>query len=179
MLRLAQKAGTTLDYQVETQWQPVEAQRALLWASRFGLGEEFVHALNVRHFTQRKSAVHRSTILEAAEEASLDVNALVTFLDTDELADVVWKSYGDTIKKHGIHAIPWLYFNNDGPSLTSDGGPYGGGARHEGELHQGSGSVDTFYALFLRLMERETKGEVRWHPSMAHGDDGDGGACML
>ena len=32
------------------------------------------------------------------------------YLETDELEDYVWQSYGDTIKKHDIRAIPYFIF---------------------------------------------------------------------
>jgi hypothetical protein len=90
---------------VLAQWQPVESQRLLLWAGRFGLQEEFMSALNKRHFEQRQSASARSTLLDAAREVGLDVAAAVAFLDSRELEDVVWKSYGQTIHEKKIHSV--------------------------------------------------------------------------
>ena len=90
---------------VLAQWQPVESQRLLLWAGRFGLQEEFMSALNKRHFEQRQSASARSTLRDAAREVGLDGAAAVAFLDSRELEDVVWKSYGQTIHEKKIHSV--------------------------------------------------------------------------
>ena len=76
----------------------------LLWAGRFGKQEEFVSALNKRHFEQKQSASDRSTL--CAEEVGLDVAAATAFLETNELADFVWESYGRTIREKEIHSIP-------------------------------------------------------------------------
>ena len=156
MRSLAEQAGTTLNYDVYTQWQPVESQRTLLWAARQGKQEEFMSALSKRHFTERKSASERSTILEAAEEAGLDVGALDAWLDTDELADEVWKTYGETIHVHHIHSIPYFVFNHDGPAKYTNGGPWGDGS--EGAvMHQGSGSNEQFYRLLLAMVDAELR----------------------
>ena len=75
-----------------TNWQPVDSQRMLLWASRFGLQEEFMTAINERHFqrgSQGESASDRATLLAAAQEVGLDVAAARAFLDTDELTHEV------------------------------------------------------------------------------------------
>lgn len=176
MQRLAQRTGVKLDYGVDVHSQPVEAQRALLWATRQGKAEDLMNALNVRHFTERKSAVYRSTILDAAREAELDADALNNFLETDELKKEVWKSYGETIRVHKIRSIPYLYFNNDGPEVFSDGGPYGSAGGTEGAAHNGSGSVDTFYQLFVQLVERELSGTKTG--ALPPTDEGaHGGAC--
>jgi predicted DsbA family dithiol-disulfide isomerase len=57
-----------------------------------------------------KSASERSTLLAAAADAGLDAAAAAVFLDTDELSREVWQSYGETIQKYGIHAIPYFVF---------------------------------------------------------------------
>jgi hypothetical protein len=44
------EAGIEFDYNVLAQWHPVDSQRLLAWAGQFGLQEEFMSALNVRHF---------------------------------------------------------------------------------------------------------------------------------
>lgn len=100
------QAGIKFDYHVLAQWQPVESQRMLLWAGRFGLQEEFMSALNKRHFEQRQSASERTTLLAAAEEVGLDTVKAAAFLATKELEDVVWESYGKTIRQKRIHSIP-------------------------------------------------------------------------
>ena len=70
--------------------------------------------LGSKHFEQQLSASHTSTLLEAAAEVGLDADAAAAFLETDELEDYVWQSYGDTIKKHDIRAIPYFIFGPEG-----------------------------------------------------------------
>ena len=89
-------AGIEFDYQVRAQWQPIESQRLLLWAGRYGKQEDFMSALNKRHFEQRQSASDPATLLAAASEVGLDAAQAAAFLESDELADVVWRSYGET-----------------------------------------------------------------------------------
>ena len=54
--------------------------------------------LNQRHFEQQTSASERPTLLAAAKEAGLDVDAATAFLNTDELvddafvSDATWKA---------------------------------------------------------------------------------------
>ena len=69
-------------------------------------------ALNLRHFEQRQSASERATLLAAVAEVGLDTDAAAAFLDTDELADAVWRSYGATIREKGIHSIPLFAFHD-------------------------------------------------------------------
>ncbi len=90
MQQQAAAAGLKFDYAVLAQWQPIESQRLLLWAGRFGLQEEFMTAMNVRHFQQKQSASQRETLLAAAEEVGLDTAAATAFLDGDELEAEVW-----------------------------------------------------------------------------------------
>jgi predicted DsbA family dithiol-disulfide isomerase len=81
----------------------------LLWAGRFGKQEAFMSNLNKRHFEQGssgESASERRTLLAAAADVGLDVSAAQAFLNTDELVSDVWRSYGETINKRGIHSIP-------------------------------------------------------------------------
>eukprot|EP01051_Picozoa_sp_SAG22_P022272 SAG22_NODE_5275_length_1048_cov_1.418335_2_plen_268_part_01 len=122
MQRLANSAGIKFDYSVLAQWQPVDSQRLLLWAGRFGKQEPFMDALNRRHFQERQSASLPSTLLAAAKEAGLETAAVQRFLETDELVDVVWKSYGETIKQRGIHSIPLFAFSV--PEINATGGPF-------------------------------------------------------
>jgi len=93
-------AGIRFDFRAETHWQPVDSQRLLLWAARFGKQESFMSALSRRHFEQGgqgESASTRATLMAAAAEAGLDVAAAKSFLETDELVKEVWHSYGATI----------------------------------------------------------------------------------
>ena len=93
------EAGIAFDFSVRTHWQPVDSQRMLLWAARCGKQEPFMAALSRRHFEQGssgQSASERPTLLAAAEEAGLEAQAARAFLETDELAAEVWRSYGET-----------------------------------------------------------------------------------
>lgn len=148
MRMLARRAGiSNIDYGVQTNWQPINSQRMLLWAARFGKAERFMSALSRRHFQERKSASHRATLLEAAEEATLDVNAARVFLETNELEAEVWRSYGSTIDEKGIHAIPFFVFN----SPLTDGGPFRSGSGKP-IIVNGSGDEATFLDIFERLL---------------------------
>lgn len=146
MAGLARAAGIKFDYNVLAQWQPVESQRLLLWAGRFGLQEEFMTNLNHRHFERRESASVRTTLLAAAETVGLDPAAANAFLNTDELEDIVWKSYGDTIRKHGIHSIPMFVFNCE--ALHVRGGPFRHPGRRQPWVARGSMDEEYFLDLF-------------------------------
>ena len=52
----------------------------------------------------------------------ISTDAANAFLETDELEGDVWQSYGDTIRKHGIHAIPLFIFHH--VSSGAVGGPF-------------------------------------------------------
>lgn len=143
MSYLARRAGIRLDFGVQAQWQPIDSQRAMLWAGRFGKQEEYMSALARRHFEEKRSASHRSSILDAVAEAGLDRNAAAAFLDTDELKDVVWQSYGSTIREKGIHSIPLFVFN----SPLTDGGPFGTG-QGKAVIINGSGDEAQFLQVF-------------------------------
>jgi predicted DsbA family dithiol-disulfide isomerase len=95
--QLGTQAGIEFRFDQKTNWQPVDSQRLLLWAGRFAKQEEFMTALNYRHFELAQSASERQTLLDAAADVGLDVAAATVFLDSDELSDDVWKSYGETI----------------------------------------------------------------------------------
>ena len=43
------------DYDVYTQWQPVDSQRITLWSAQFGRGEEYAEALAQRHFERAET----------------------------------------------------------------------------------------------------------------------------
>jgi predicted DsbA family dithiol-disulfide isomerase len=150
-------AGLNLDFGVLAQWQPVESQRLLLWAGRFGLQEEFMSALNKRHFEQRQSASARSTLLDAAREVGLDVAAAVAFLDSRELEDVVWKSYGQTIHEKKIHSIP--LFALSVPSIGAVGGPFRPPGKHEAYVVRGSMDEEYFFKLFQVILRDHQAGE--------------------
>lgn len=146
MRELGERVGIHLDYNVQTNWQPVDSQRAMLWARQFGKAENYMSALARKHFEERTSASHRATILAAAEEAGLNTEALQAFLNTDELRDEVWRSYGSTIKEKGIHAIPYFVFN----SPLTDGGPFRSG-KGRPVIINGSGDEAQFLEVFEHL----------------------------
>lgn len=140
--QLAAQAGIKMDYEVRVQWQPVDSQRLLLWAARFGKQEAFMSALARRHFEERKSASHRATLLEAAEEAGLGKEAeVLAFLETEELREQVWHSYKETIAR-GVRSIPFFIFS------------------HQGLVYGVHGSSD--FENFLRVFE-----QIRLHAAAA------------
>lgn len=145
-----QDAGIAFDYNVLAQWQPVDSQRLLLWAGRFGKQEEFMSALNKRHFEQRQSASDRETLLAAAGEVGLEVAAAAEFLDGDELASDVWRSYGRTIRELGIHSIPLFAFSV--PTIDAVGGPFRPPGTYDAFVVRGSMDASYFYELFEVLL---------------------------
>lgn len=113
LAKLAAKSGIKMDFDVKANWQPLDSQRVVLWSGRFGKQEEYLSALARLHFEERKSASHRTTVLEAAKEAGLDPAKTEAFLESGELTDRVWQSYKDTIAS-GIESIPLFVFNRNG-----------------------------------------------------------------
>lgn len=147
---LGAKAGVRLDYGVRTNWHPVRSQRLMLWAARFGKQEEFMDLLGAKHFEQQKSASHTTTLLEAAAEVGLDVGEADMFLESDELESYVWRSYGDTIRKHGIRAIPYFIFGFPGmrTPFRPDGQSEAIAVNGSGDSEQFLGVLDTLYQDF-------------------------------
>lgn len=152
MRQLGRNCGIELDYLVQTNWQPVNSQRVMLWAHRFGLQEKYMSALGKRHFELRTSASHDATLLESVAEAGLDPEACKQFLETDELRASVWEAYGDTIHNKGIHSIPLFIFN----SPATDGGPFRNGKGNP-EMEHGSGNPSRFLEIFERLLRVEER----------------------
>jgi len=146
MRMLGRRAGIEMDYGVQTNWQPVDSQRAMLWARRAGKAEVFMDELGHRHFEQKKSASHRKTLLDAATASGLDANALDAFLSTDELVADVWGSYGSTIDEKGIHAIPYLVFGLEGMRSPFRDGPL------PNITINGSGDPQQFLEVFEQLL---------------------------
>jgi len=152
-------AGIEFDFHVNTHWQPVDSQRLLLWAGRFGKQEEYMTALNKRHFERRTSASERPTLLAAVDAAGLDVSAAKAFLQSDELVSDVWRSYGQTIHGKNIHSIPLFVFNV--PQLGLIGGPFRSG---QGTPFVVNGSMDapTFLRIFEGAYERLRSAHARF-----------------
>jgi len=163
---LALGAGADIDFDLEVvaQYQPVESQRLLLWAGRFGLQEEFMSALNRRHFELRESASVHATLLAAADEVGLDVHAAELFLATDELEDVVWQSYGATIREANIRAIPLFAFSV--PEIDAVGGPFRAAGAYEAYVVRGSSNAESFGALF-ELIHRDAQSGGREYDEAA------------
>ena len=155
-LQLGRSAGIDFDLEVVAQYQPVESQRLLLWAARQGRQEPYMSALNRYHFEERRSASLRETVLAAAEEAGLDIAEATAFLETDELEDEVWRSYGDTIARSGIRAIPLFAFSV--PSLDAVGGPFRPAGEYEAYVVRGSSNAEDFLELFELVLRDERAG---------------------
>mmetsp|Transcript_3684 Transcript_3684/g.7419 ORF Transcript_3684/g.7419 Transcript_3684/m.7419 type:complete len:193 (+) Transcript_3684:374-952(+) len=134
-------------YDVKCCWQPINSQRMLLWARRFGKAERFMDALGRKHFTEAKSASHDWTILDAAEEAGLDPAEAEAFLNSDELSEDVWQSYGTTVREKGIHAIPYFVFN----SPQSNAGKFRRG-HGQALVVNGSASETEFLSIFEGIL---------------------------
>lgn len=163
-LALGASAGIAFDLEVGAQYQPVESQRLLLWAGRFGRQEEYMSALNRRHFERRDSASLRATVLAAAAEAGLDVAAAAAFLDTDALEADVWRSYGETVRGAGIRAIP--LFALSVPSIGAEGGPFRPAGAYEAYVVRGSADTAHFRALF-ELIARDAAAGARQYDAAA------------
>lgn len=155
-LQLGRSAGIDFDLEVVAQYQPVESQRLLLWAARQGRQEPYMSALNRLHFEERRSASLRETVLAAAEEAGLSAADAKAFLETDELEDEVWRSYGDTIRRSGIRAIPLFAFSV--PSLGAVGGPFRRAGEYEAYVVRGSSNAEDFLELFELVLRDEAAG---------------------
>lgn len=155
-LGLGEAAGISFDLEVKAQYQPIESQRLLLWAGRYGLQEDFMSSLNQFHFEKRQSASVRSTLLAAAAEVGLDVAAAEAFLNTNELEDVVWRSYGSTIREAGIRAIPLFAFSV--PELDAVGGPFRDAGQYESYVVRGSSGEERFLELFELIYRDSTAG---------------------
>lgn len=152
LAQLGRSVGIEFDFDVSFQWHPVDSQRMLFHASRFGSQEAYMDALARRHFTQRKASGQETTVLDAAKEVGLDPCDAKSFLDGQEYQSRVWDSYKATIELHGIHSIPFFVFN--GPKTK--GGPFRKGGVNSGELTvRGSGNVEEFLSVFERIRARQ------------------------
>lgn len=152
---LGQEAGIAFDFDVFTQWQPVDSQRLLRWCGRWGKQEDFMEELNKGHFEQRRSASERASLLAAVDKVGLDCAAAEAFLDTDEGVDAVWKSYGDTIHRHRIIAIPYLVFNL---ASVTDGGPFRSAGAGAGEVTiNGSASPEEFFDVLTQFQAKSRR----------------------
>lgn len=112
------------DMDVDFEWQPVDSQRLVLWASLVGKQEEVASALWKLHFEKRASLTQRSTLLLAAGEVGLDHDACEHFLNSGEMIQDVIDGYKLATAKHRIHWPPFFVLN--GPS--TNGGPFRNGS---------------------------------------------------
>lgn len=149
MTELGKTTSPPIKFNIDVEFhdQPVDSQRLLQWAARVGKQEEVVSALARLHFEEQTSVNKRSTLLKAATEVGLDTDALVKFLDSDELVPEIWRSYGETINKHGIHAIPFFVFN--GP--FTNGGPFRDGS-NTASIIRGSANAHEFLSVFEQIL---------------------------
>ena len=155
MTQLGAAAGVKFDFNVYIDRQPIESQRLLLWAGRVGKAEEFMTALSDRHFQQGsrgESASMRPTLLAAAQEVGLDPVAAEAFLDSNELHDEVWRSYGDMPRK-GINGIPLFCFSL--PEVNLYSGPFRD-ANADATIN-GSANKAHFLHLFEQLYKYAAK----------------------
>ena len=158
MKQAGKPLGIQFDYNCFINRQPVDSQRMLLYAARHGKQEDYMTALNKRHFeqgTHGESASKRHTVLAAAKEAGLDYDDAARFHDSDELREVVWRSYGD-MPRRGINAIPLFVFNV--PEIDLEGGPLRPEAAargaHEPPIVNGSMGIELFERIFDDLWDQ-------------------------
>mmetsp|Transcript_35190 Transcript_35190/g.64258 ORF Transcript_35190/g.64258 Transcript_35190/m.64258 type:complete len:175 (-) Transcript_35190:74-598(-) len=144
----AEKAGVSLDFSVPTQWQPIAAQRVMMLASKSGVQEKYIEALNRKHFMEAQSASRSETVLDAAEEAGLDRAMVRKFLEGDEYTAEVWESYRATIEDMHIHSIPLFSFSLPGHDR---GHPFGSGSK-AWRIH-GAQETNSFLNLFRAAVE--------------------------
>ena len=72
---LGEQAGIKYKHGVEMVWQPVDSQRILLWAGRFGKQEEVADELGKLHFEEIRHNNDRETLLAAVDRCGLDVTS--------------------------------------------------------------------------------------------------------
>ena len=92
------------------------------------------------------------------------MEAAEAFLQTDELADEVWRSYSSTIHEAGIKAIPLFAFSV--PTLGATGGPFRPPGPFESYVVRGSSSEASFLAL-LELIQRDVRAGERAYDEAA------------
>jgi predicted DsbA family dithiol-disulfide isomerase len=149
---LGRSVDIDFDFNVLFRWYPVDSQRALLYAARFGAQEAFADAMARRHFTQGMASGSQSTVLDAAQEVGLDVEEVKEMLASDEYVADVWKSYEDTVGKYNIHSIPFFTFN--GP--RTNGGIFRKDGMNSGEtMVRGSGNVEQFLQVFGNILSNQ------------------------
>ena len=96
------------------------------------------------------SSSRRSNVILAMKETEgLDAVAGESFLNTDELIDVVRTSYRENVHLHGIKSIPLFIFNL--PVYGIQGGPFRtpiDASRRGPWIKQGSNTPESFLISF-------------------------------
>mmetsp|Transcript_43803 Transcript_43803/g.103560 ORF Transcript_43803/g.103560 Transcript_43803/m.103560 type:complete len:134 (-) Transcript_43803:463-864(-) len=129
----------------------------MMLASKSGLQEKYIEALNRKHFMEAKSASRTETVLEAAEEAGMDKEHVVQFLSGDEFTADVWESYRRTIDDMGIHSIPLFAFSLEGHER---GRPFG--SADKAWQINGAQGPEAFLEVFrAAAAEAARKGELK------------------
>lgn len=162
---LAVEPHIHFDMQVEFQWEPVDSQRLLLWASRVGKQEIVANALWRLHFEQRSSLTKRSTLLQAGSEAGLDSAEVDAFLDSQELLTDVQHGYG-VASELNIRWPPFLVLN--GP--YSNGGPFRDGSKHCTIIR---GPPQAYAEAFEKIWRHVHEAETIWSWPRRYDDDGE------
>lgn len=83
-------AGIKFQYDVAFDFHPIDSQRLVLWAARFGKQEELVEAMSANHFTRQASVNEQAALLKAVHDVGLDPAAAAEMLDSEELTEEVW-----------------------------------------------------------------------------------------
>ena len=83
-------AGIKFKYDVAFDFHPVDSQRLVLWAARFGKQEDLVEIMSVNHFSQQASVNDQAALLKAVRDVGLDPEAAAEMLDSEELREEVW-----------------------------------------------------------------------------------------
>lgn len=135
------------DMDVLFEWKPVDSQRLVLWAARFGKQEEVVAALWRLHFESRASLTERDNLMSAAEEAGLDSAACLQFLQSEDLKQDVLDSYHHVTHDCGMHWPPFIVLN--GP--FTDGGPFRDGS-NSCIVFRGGASAEAFADAFEQIL---------------------------
>ena len=148
--------GHRFDLEVVAQYQPVESQRLLLWAARQGRQEPCMSALNRLHFEgggapacARRCSPRRRGGARRGGGGGLPRDG--------RARGRVWRSYGDTIRRSGIRAIPLFAFSV--PSLGAVGGPFRRAGEYEAYVVSGSSNAEDFLELFELVLRDERAGQ--------------------
>mmetsp|Transcript_22318 Transcript_22318/g.30565 ORF Transcript_22318/g.30565 Transcript_22318/m.30565 type:complete len:215 (-) Transcript_22318:127-771(-) len=150
--RLGDAAGISFHVDRSPYYNPLDSQRALLWAARYGKQEELAEVLSRNHFEKAMSSSFRSNVLKAIEETNeLNLAEAKEFLSSNELVEIVLNSYKDNVHLHQIVSIPLVIFNL--PQCGIEGGPFRSSSlltttRRAPWIKQGSNTPEAFLLSF-------------------------------